>query len=76
MAVCCSSLTSWFSGILLTYFLNDFEMVPVAPIITEIIIIIIIRKNNPNADPSSVTLLMTYDVDVVVLCIVFSYIHK
>ena len=27
---------------LLTYFLNDFEMVPVAPIITGIIIIIII----------------------------------
>jgi hypothetical protein len=38
MAVFCSSLTSCFSGMLLTYFLNDFEMVPVA-----IIIIIIIR---------------------------------
>jgi len=33
MAVFCSSLTSCFSGMLLTYFLNDFEMVPVAPII-------------------------------------------
>ena len=42
MAVFCSSLTSWFPGMLLTYFLNDFEMVPVAPII--IIIIIIITK--------------------------------
>ena len=29
-------LTSWFHGILLTYFLNDFDMVPVAPIITRI----------------------------------------
>jgi hypothetical protein len=29
MAVFCSSLTSWFPGILLAYFLNDFEMVPV-----------------------------------------------
>ena len=29
-----SSFTSWFPGMLLTYFLNDFEMVPVAPIIT------------------------------------------
>jgi hypothetical protein len=28
MAVFCSSLTSWFPG-MLTYFLNDFEMVPV-----------------------------------------------
>ena len=29
MAVFCSSLTSWFPGMLLTYFLNDFEIVPV-----------------------------------------------
>ena len=34
MAVFCSSLTSWFPGMLLTYFLNDFEIVLVAPIIT------------------------------------------
>jgi hypothetical protein len=32
MAVFCSSLTSWLPGMLLMYFLNDFEMVPVAPI--------------------------------------------
>ena len=36
MAVFCSSLTSWFPGMLLTYFMNDFEIVPVAPIITGI----------------------------------------
>jgi hypothetical protein len=30
MAVFCSSLTSWFPGMVLTYFLNDFEIVPVA----------------------------------------------
>jgi hypothetical protein len=36
MAAFCSSLTSCFLGILLTYFLNDFEIVPVAPIITDI----------------------------------------
>jgi len=36
MAFFCSSLTSWFPGVLLTYFLNYFEMVPVAPIITGI----------------------------------------
>jgi len=34
MAVFCSSLTLWFPGMLLAYFLNYFEMVPVAPIIT------------------------------------------
>ena len=36
MAVFCSSLTSWFPGMLLTYFLNGFEIVPVAPVITGI----------------------------------------
>ena len=34
MAVFCIFLTSYFPGILLTYCLNDFETVPVAPIIT------------------------------------------
>ena len=42
MTVVCSSLTSWFPGMLLMYFLNVFEIVPVAPIITGFIIIIII----------------------------------
>jgi len=36
MAVFCSSLTSCIPGMLLTYFLNDFEIVPVAPIIIDI----------------------------------------
>ena len=36
MAVFCSSLTSCVPGMLLTYFLDDFEIVPVAPIITGI----------------------------------------
>ena len=36
MAVFCSSLTSWFPGMLLMCFLNDFEIVPVAPNITGI----------------------------------------
>ena len=36
MAVFCSSLTSCFPGMLLTYFLNDFETVPLAPAITRI----------------------------------------
>ena len=36
MAVVCSSFTSCFPGMLLTYFLNDYEIVPVAPIITGI----------------------------------------
>ena len=36
MAVFCSSLTSWFPGMLFTYFLNVFEIVPVAPIVTGI----------------------------------------
>ena len=36
MAVFWSSLTSYFPGMLLTYFLNDFEIAPFAPIITDI----------------------------------------
>ena len=36
MAVFCSSLTSWFPGMLLTYFLNVFDIDPVVPIITGI----------------------------------------
>ena len=39
MAVFCSSLTSWFPGMSLTYFLNDLEMVPDAPIITGITLV-------------------------------------
>jgi hypothetical protein len=34
VAVFCSSLISWFPGMLLGYFLNDFHMFPVAPVIT------------------------------------------
>ena len=37
MAVFCSSLISCFSGTLLRYFVNDFEIVPVARIITGIV---------------------------------------
>jgi len=36
MAVFCSCLTSCFPGMLLMYFLNDFEIVPVTPIITGV----------------------------------------
>ena len=39
MTVYCISFTSWFPGMLLMYFLNDIEMVPVAPIITGITLI-------------------------------------
>ena len=40
MAVFCSSLTSCFPGMLLTYFLIDFEIVPVAPVITGITFVV------------------------------------
>jgi hypothetical protein len=35
-AVFCSSLISYFPGTLLKYFLKDFEMVPVTPVITGV----------------------------------------
>jgi len=42
MAVSCSSLTSWFPGMLHTYFLNDFGMVTVALIITGITLLLLL----------------------------------
>jgi hypothetical protein len=42
MAVFFSSLTSWFPGILLTYFLNDFEIVPVAPILLLLLLLLLL----------------------------------
>ena len=43
MAVFCSSFTSCFPGMLLMYFLNNFEIVPVAPIITGITFVFILH---------------------------------
>ena len=42
MAVFCSSLTLCFPGMLLTYYLNDFEIVPIAPIITGITFVVVV----------------------------------
>ena len=39
MAVFCSFRTLWFPVMVLTYFLNNFKMVPVAPIITGITVV-------------------------------------
>jgi hypothetical protein len=39
MTVFCSYLTSWFPGMVLTYLLNDFKMVPFTPIITGITLV-------------------------------------
>jgi hypothetical protein len=44
VAVFCSSLTSWFPGMVLTYFLNDFEIIII--IIIIIIITIICHQYN------------------------------
>ena len=42
VAVFWSFVTSCFPGMLLTYFLNDFEIVPVAPIITAITLLLLL----------------------------------
>ena len=42
MAVFCSSLTSCFPGMLLTYFLNDFEIVPVAPSLLLLLLLLLL----------------------------------
>ena len=48
MAAFCSSLTSWFPGMLLTYFLNDFEMVPIAPILLLLLLLWLFELININ----------------------------
>ena len=50
MAVFCSSLTSWFPGMLLTYFLNVFEIVPVAPIFTGLLLLLLLLLLFPAID--------------------------
>jgi hypothetical protein len=48
IAVFCSSLTSCAPGILLKYFLKDFEMVPIAPIstgVTFFTLLLLLLKN-------------------------------
>ena len=57
MAVFCSSLTSCFPGVLLAYFLNDFEIVPGALIITGITFIVII-----------VVIIIIHDISMYHLC--------
>jgi hypothetical protein len=44
MAVFCSSLTSCFPGMVLTYFLNDFEMVPVAPLLLLLLLLLLLHS--------------------------------
>ena len=41
MAVFCSFLTSWFPGMSLTYFLNDVELVPVAPLLLLLLLLLL-----------------------------------
>ena len=42
MALFCSSLTSFFPGMLLTYFLNVFEIVPVAPLLLLLLLLLLL----------------------------------
>jgi hypothetical protein len=42
VTIFCSSLILCFTVTLLMYFLNDFEMIPVAPVITDITVIVTI----------------------------------
>jgi len=42
MLVVCNYLNSCFPRILLRYLLNNFEMVPVAPIITDILLLLLL----------------------------------
>jgi len=56
MAIFWSSLTSCFPGMLLTYFLNDFEIVPVAPIFTGVTfvftLLLLLLSSSSSSSPS------------------------
>jgi len=70
MAVFCSSLTSWFPGMSLTYFLNELEMVPVAPIITGITLVFTYHMRCISIVRSLYLLLLLLLVVVIVVVVV------
>jgi hypothetical protein len=70
MAVFCSSLTPWFPGMVLTYFQNDFETAPVAPIITRITLVFTFHIRC-----ISIVLLLLVVVVVVVVVFVPTFMH-
>ena len=51
MAVFWSSLTSCFPGMLLTYFLNDIEIVPVATILLLLLLLLLLGSNAFSTKP-------------------------
>jgi len=42
MAVFCSSLTSWIPGMLLTYFLNDFELLLLLVVVIVLVVVVVV----------------------------------
>ena len=71
MAVFWSCLTSCFPGMLLTYFLNDFEIIPVAPIVTGITFVFTFHIRCI----SFVLLLLLLVVVVLVVVVVVMYVR-
>ena len=61
MAVFCSSLTSWFPGMLLTYFLNDFEIAP-SPLLLQgsplllLLLLLLSSSSSSSSPPPSLTI--------------------
>ena len=57
MAVFCSSLILCFPGTLLRYFMNDFKLVPVAPVIADFTYhhyhLLLVNSNNNNNNNNS-----------------------
>ena len=76
MAVFCSSLTSCFPGMLLTYFLNDFEIDPVAPIITGITYVFTFHMRCISIVRSLYLLLTSYSYYQIILCSFSEYVSK
>jgi hypothetical protein len=62
MAVVCSFFISCFLGRLLTYFLSDFEMVPIAPVISGITLLLLLLLLSSSSS-SSVGIATRYVLD-------------
>jgi len=69
MAVFCSSPTSWFPGMLLVCFLNDFEMVPVAPVITGINLVFTFHM-------CCISIVMMLIIIIIIIIIIRGSFHK
>jgi hypothetical protein len=73
---CCSSLMSWFPGMSLMYFQNDFEMVPVTPIITGITLVFTFHMHCISIVRSLYFKIFSASFTIIIIIIMFYILHS